>query len=426
MAIDKTKTKELIEQINVLFNSVASGLPEAARNWLRDQLLGAALGEIEELVEQARPPVLYLIGRSGHGKSSLINALSGRGAATVGDVRPTTLESETYTISFPDSFATWRVVDSRGIFETTAPDGGPAADVVDLLKRDIAEKKPDLVLHVIASRELRNLSNDLAAYEQIKRKLEKAVGAVPPAIVVLTQVDTLGNPRDWPPESSPKKLGLIDDCLRYLVEEILTVKDPIPIDRNAPFKGFALPSGSRIAAVPVCALKDELWNIETLQQFIGEQLPKSAILDFYQATKNKALLRRLSRSITQRFAMIAGGIGSSPIPISDIIVLTPLQLLLTAIIGGLSCRSLSVETAKEFFAAAGIAVGAGWTVRLLAQQIVKLIPIGGAVLSGAIAAAGTYGMGKSAEVYFFNGELLPPKGFTDEWPTRVGGPQVPA
>jgi predicted GTPase len=160
MAIDKTKTKDLIEQITVLFDSVASGLPAAARNWLRDQLLGAALGEIEELVEQARPPVLYLIGRSGHGKSSLINALSGRGAATVGDVRPTTPESETYTIAFPDSFATWRVVDSRGIFETTAPDGGPAADVVDLLKRDIAEKKPDLVLHVIASRELRNLSND--------------------------------------------------------------------------------------------------------------------------------------------------------------------------------------------------------------------------------------------------------------------------
>jgi len=50
--------------------------------------LGAAIGEIEALIEESRPPFFYLLGRSGHGKSSLLNALAGRDVVEVGHVRP--------------------------------------------------------------------------------------------------------------------------------------------------------------------------------------------------------------------------------------------------------------------------------------------------------------------------------------------------
>ena len=406
MAIDKNKTKGLIDEVNDLFDSVTGGLSEDTRRWFRDKLIGSALGEIEELVSSARPPVFYLVGRSGHGKSSSLNALAGRQVAQPGDVRPTTLESELYTIPFEDSFATWRAIDSRGIFETTSPHGGPRADVVELLKKDIVEKKPDLILHVIAAKEVRNLANDFAAYREIGRALETSLGIVPPTLIVITNVDALGNPREWPPEHSPRKLGLIDESLRYLVNDVLAI-DPTPLDLNAPYKGVALAGKVHIGVVPVCTLENDLWNIETLRYFVGEHLPKSAILDFFQATRRKEQLRRLSQSITRRFASIAFGIGLSPVPVTDIIILSPLQLLLTAFIGGLSCRSFSRQTAMEFFTAAGLEIPVGIGLRLLAQQLTKLVPLVGSLVSGAIAASGTYAIGKAAEVYFFTGEVVP-------------------
>lgn len=134
-----------------------------------------------------------------------------------------------------------------------------------------------------------------------------------------------------------------------------------------------------------------------------------------QATGRKEALKRLSRSITRRFAGIAGVIGASPVPVADITILVPLQLLLSAVIGGLSCRAFSRETAVEFFTASGFQVGAGWGLRLLAQQLVKLFPVVGPGIAGAIAAAGTYGIGRAAEAYFFTKEVVPPEKFVGEW-----------
>ncbi len=50
----------------------------------------------------------------------------------------------------------------------------------------------------------------------------------------------------------------------------------------------------------------------------------------------------------------------------------------------------------------------------------KVIPTLGAPLSGAIAAAGTYALGKSAEAYFFSDALRRPEEFVGEWGGRGG------
>ena len=415
MAIDKNMAKELLRDIDDLFEVVAEPLGEDVKNWLKQAVLGPAIQEVKKLIEESRPPVIYFVGRSGHGKSSLVNALANKEVVEVGHVAPTTFESKCYTITFDKAYSTWEIVDSRGLFETTSPNGGPPQDVVEIIKKDLEKDKPDIFLHVISAPEARNLQNDFKVFKEICEQAEDTLGSVPPSVIILNKIDTLGNPRDWPPEKSAEKGGLINDLLKYMIDDVLKIPAE-PIDLNYPIKGYRLNDEKYIGIFPVSSLKNDLWNIETLSDFIGTSLPESAQLNYYQAQRRKEQLRKICRShITNRFAKIAGVIGTSPVPISDIAVLAPLQLLMIAMIGGFSCREFSTETAEEFLTASSTTLAAGVGLREVARQLVKLVPGAGMVISGAIAAAGTYAIGRAAEAYFFSGEIRKPEEFKNEW-----------
>ncbi|WP_456474709.1 GTPase [Candidatus Pyrohabitans sp.] len=417
MAIDKNTAEELLRNIDGLFEEVVKSLDlkDEHKNWLKQAVLDPAIQEIKELVEESRPPVMYFIGRSGHGKSSLVNALANKEVVEVGHVVPTTFESTRHTILFEEAYSTWDIIDSRGLFETTSPDGGPPHNVVEEIKKDLKKYEPDIFLHVISAPEARNLQNDFKVFKEICEQAEDTLGSIPPSVIILNKIDTLGNPRDWPPEKSAEKGGLINDLLKYMIDDVLKIPAE-PIDLNYPIKGYRLNDERYIGIIPVSSLKNDLWNIETLSDFIGTSLPESAQLNYYQAQRRKEQLRKICRShITNRFAKIAGGIGASPVPISDIAVLTPLQLLMIAMIGGLSCRDFSTNTAKEFIKASSTTFVAAVGLREVARQLVKLVPGAGMVISGAIAAAGTYTIGRAAEAYFFSGEIRKPEEFKNEW-----------
>lgn len=410
MAVNKNMTREFIEEVETFIPEI---VPEKYRDVVMNILMGPALEELKKLIDESRPPVFYLVGRSGHGKSSLINALAGKQVAEVGDVKPTTAESLDYSITFPERYATWRVIDSRGLFETTPPKGKAPTDTVERLKEDMRKYNPNIILHVISAPEVRNLAHDLEVFSEVMNEVMDSLGVKLPVIVVLTKSDTLGNPREWPPEENARKAGLILETLEYMARDVLKVEYET-YDKNIPYKGFLLRNSRYIAVIPVCTLWNDLWNIEILSNLIGEKLPESAILDYVQAQKRKNLLKKLSSSLIKRFSTIAASIGATPIPISDIFILTPLQILLIAIIGGLSCRTVSKETIGEFLTAAGINIGGGLLLRNIARQLVKFIPGVGSVISSGIAYVGTYTIGKAAEAYFFEGIVKKPEDFKKE------------
>ena len=370
-------------------------------------MIGDAIKSIEEEILQARNPKFYLVGRSGHGKSSLINALCGKQVAITNPTKPENVGSDVYQIPFPDRHACWEIVDSRGIFESTGARGTEKIDVVEYLKEDIKKHMPDIILHVISSKETRAASEDFKALEAIKESL----GYIPPAIMVLTHCDNEKPSTEWPFQST-LKWGSISERLKYVAKDILN-SEAEAINSVQPYLGITIQNWKAYCAVvPVVCAWDEddrrLWNIETLQELIGDRLPRSAMLGFAQASRRQKLLENLARGITIRFSTVAGTVGISPIPLSDFVVLVPLQSLLIAIIAGLSCRTASKETVAEYLAAVGVNLAGGWGARLFAQQLIKLIPILGMPISGCIAAAGTYAIGVSAEKYFFKNVVEKP------------------
>jgi uncharacterized protein (DUF697 family) len=414
MAVNKAHARELIDGINASFESVTGHLPDAARKWLRDRVLGSAIGEIERLVTESRPPVLYLMGRSGHGKSSLINAMAGRRVAEVGHVAPQTAGAQSFRILFPEVYAEWTVIDSRGIFESTAPEGAEPIDPVDAVMDDLRTHRPDVILHVVTASESRALGPEPEVLDRVRKTLRKETGAEPPVLMVLTKVDVLGDPMQWPPEAHAAKAGVIGDTLDWVGRRLLE-GEPEPIDPNRSIAGSRLAGGTYVGVIPVVAREGALWNVDTLTDFVGRHLPESALLDFCQALQRKEQLRRVSTSVTRRFSTTASGIGAAPIPVADIAVITPLQLLLVAFVAGLSCRRFSLDSAREFMAAAGINVGAAFGAREVVRGVARLVPTVGAGISGAMAGATTYGIGKAAEAYFFAGEMRRPSSFLRDW-----------
>lgn len=421
MAINKQQARELINVISGVFDNFSGIWSESQRQWLRNIVLGPAIAEIEKLIAESRPPTLYILGRSGHGKSSLINTLAKQKVADVDDIKPCTPSAQPYFISFSDVFSEWRVIDSRGIFETTSPDGAPTINALDQVKHDINHYRPDILLHVIAASETRTLQPDFVAFSEIQQTIKNETGTTTPSLMVLTKIDVLGNPREWPAETSPKKAALIQELLDYVSHKVLKAKSS-RIDMNATIKGYQFEQHKDyIGIIPICALHDDSWNIDTLSSFIGTHLPESTLLDYYQGLKRKDLLRLFSTSIIQKFVGIAVLIGIAPIPIVDLMVLVPLQLLLITVIAGLSCRSFSTDSVAEFTVATGINIGTTLGAKQLAQQVIEFIPVIGLPLHGLLAGATTYAIGKAAEAYFFNGEIIKDTSalnFVREWIVR--------
>ena len=71
-----------------LIDNLTDSIPVKTRTMLKDTILGDKdLKKLMDGIDSHRPPRIFLIGRTGVGKSSLINALCGSYVARVSDTR---------------------------------------------------------------------------------------------------------------------------------------------------------------------------------------------------------------------------------------------------------------------------------------------------------------------------------------------------
>ena len=92
-------------------------------------------------------------------------------------------------------------------------------------------------------------------------------------------------------------------------------------------------------------------------------------------------------------------VGALPIPGADMPVMTANQARMVLNIAAAYGEELSMERARELL---GV-LAAGFGLRALSRQAVKLVPVGGWVAAAAIGYAGTVAMGRATILYFERG-----------------------
>jgi uncharacterized protein (DUF697 family) len=158
-----------------------------------------------------------------------------------------------------------------------------------------------------------------------------------------------------------------------------------------------------IGTVPFVDSPEE---INRLVELLGAELPGEAQLEMARLSVNRALQTQIAQVVVKSVTAISGAVGAQPIPLADFPILTSLQAGMVAGIMHISGREVNARLAGEFIAAIGANFGAGVALREGARAAVKLVPFWGNAISGGVAAAGTYAIGRGAIAYFIEGISL--------------------
>ncbi|MFZ5480605.1 MAG: GTPase family protein [Myxococcota bacterium] len=365
---------------------------------LLDRIPGAAkfrkdVQRLKALLVDRRAPRLVVVGRRGHGKSSIANALLGYPKLAVGHVGDQPADEEWLPLEVNGRHLHW--LDTSGIGA-----GGIVGERLDKLKAQVKGAFPDVILLAVKASEVDSeIDATLGGFNSILNVL-RAEGCSAPVIVLVTKVDELHPARDKEPPYRKPKQELIEAAVKTLAKHLerhsIKVKATLPLSAYMEF------------TEPEKAIEfDGRWNVDRLGDVVFSCLPEEATVEAARAFQStKELRRKVARQIVAACAAVAFGVGLTPIPISDLAILAPLQLLMVTAVSYLSGRRIGARAIADWLASLGVAGGAGIGLRAAFQQLVKLLPVGGPVLSAALAGAGTWAIGMSAIAYFIDDKSL--------------------
>lgn len=112
--------------------------------------------------------------------------------------------------------------------------------------------------------------------------------------------------------------------------------------------------------------------------------------------------RSAANKLVRNAALVSLAVGLQPIPLVDIPILLSNQIRMTLRVAAVYGEPVTAQHLREIMTT----VAGGLILRYLAEELAKAAPIGGDLVSGAIAAAGTYALGQVAIEYFENGKRL--------------------
>lgn len=324
---------------------------------------------VKKLFLCQRPPRIVLLGQHGIGKAHLINAFFNAEIVRPHEEQPTTASWQDFTRI---GHGTIRLLDARR----------PAS--LDLVKSLLASETPDIFLFM-RSAEGTDDEQDIEHCAAILEFVAQRHKLRPGVIGILVKHEHAENV----------------EAARQQLHACLLTNTPISGQLVttlvvSSFIRFRL-DGS------IDANRDDRENIDHLAQIITEELPEEAKLEMARLSRVRSAQTQIAHTLMKSITAICTAIGTQPIPLADFPILTSLQLTMVGGIMYISGRDVSARLAAEFIAMLGANVGVGLVLREGSRALLKLFPGWGNAISGALAGAGTYAIGKAAIAYFIEG-----------------------
>ena len=378
--------KSMFATISELAERAIDRIPEPQGRSTKNELL-----ILKELLMDARPPKLMILGRRGAGKSSLINAIFGEPMAAVGSVLSETGSPTWYSYSGPRG--DMKILDTRGLGDRTRPEAANFQDALDEIRSGLVDEWPDAILFLCKAKDVdSHIAQDVANIEAVRAFIAEEHRYEAPVVAVVTQVDELDPKRVEPPYENETKRRNIETAVRAIQEAL--AERGIALARVIPVSTYAEYDGDR-------RVYDNYWNIEELVDYLVEVLPRSAQVQMARLAQLRVVQQKLARKMTAAASAVAGAIAAAPIPVADILPITALQIGLISGIAYVSGREMSKKAAREFLVALGANVGVAFALREGARALAKVVfPGGGSAISAGVAFAGTWGLGEAAIAYF--------------------------
>lgn len=414
--------KNFYLKLEDILDSLPDAIPDKTKDMLKNTILGDKdLKNLMDGIDSHRPPRIFLIGRTGVGKSSLINALCGSYVAKVSDTRSCTEGAEIYQCKDGDRVL-MEILDTRGIAESESLDSDVSAE--EMLINQINEFSPDVAIMMLNCSHRDDIITDVEFMKKVAKDYASTNDLRLPIVVVVNKCDEMAPARFKNAEDYPKnKIEKINEVVQYY--KGIIIKNGLKIDNIIPVASlidWQTPDGMEVAVEEIDNLPkhdienlqiafDGRYRIEELLDILEEAIQDfEAQMGLRMAARLNDVVIRISKHLNKIFTGISATVAVTPIPTSDIYVLIALQCILVMLIASLSGRDVSFETAKEFIFSVGGVTGAGYGLRLAAQQASKFInavwPGAGSAVSAAIAGAGTNAIGRAAIAYYIDGKSI--------------------
>lgn len=332
-----------------------------------DKIAEQCIDAINEKIKNLNTLNIIVVGKSGVGKSTLINNLFRGSFAETGLGRPVTseirrLEKKDYPLA---------IYDTPG-FELSAGQQSKVKDeVIEIIRRGFASKDINEAIHCIwyCINVGTNRTFDESEVQWLKEFTAENKTTQVPVIVVLTQ-------------AVPKKKAA---DMRLLVE-----KENLDIVKVVPLLAQDMEFDDEYSA--------KAYGLDTLIDVMTEVLPselQNTLQNVQKASleaKKKASLRVIASAVAASF-----GEGFAPIPFSDAALLIPTQLGMIAGITVIFGMDISKSFLTSFVSATIGSAGATVLGKTIVANLLKLIPgvgtVSGGLISGTTAGILTTALG---------------------------------
>ena len=325
---------------------------------------------------QSVAPVVWLLGKTGAGKTAIVAALTGDPRAEVGaGFEPCTRTAAFYDV--PPEIPLLRFLDTRGLGEANYD---PANDIawceghshLLLVVMQVADPAQDVLLRVL--RQARRRHPDwpvIVAQTGLHRLYPAGIGHP-------KEYPYTGGPEDETQASAPHALRQVLVHQRHLFDG-LPGRPPrfVAIDFTLPEDGFS-----------PCD-----FGLEALWRAIEHAGPKAfEALHLARSDAQSDRIRAKARPLIYGYGAAAAGAGAVPIPAVGV---SGLAGILAMMLRALAIR-YAVAWTPVAFAQFSSAIGGGalawWTLRFGLREVLKVIPAVGAVAAGALNAAAAFGV----------------------------------